>query len=150
MCEDMTGKSWLKLLHFCKGKYIETISYQQLLDPCDIRTSKVMWIGICVTWATSKNVTHISLLQWCYPSNSLYIPPRGVVLHIGVSLHPTPNTNSSCEKQPPPREGRFFMDEVWEFKWANPRYPFKTLILLVNNYTQLYMHTKCAVAMTTP
>ena len=54
----------------------------------------------------AKNVAHISLLQWCCLGNRFYnsyIPPWGVVLHIGVGyVHPTPmckTTTPVTEKQ---------------------------------------------------
>ena len=37
-------------------------------------------------------------------------PPRGVVLHIGVSLHPTPIAHAKNDH--PPGRAVFFMDEV--------------------------------------
>ena len=49
--------------------------------------------GKHITQATFKNVAHISLVQWCCLGNRLYnsyIPPWGVVFHIGVRLRPIP------------------------------------------------------------
>ena len=58
--------------------------------PCPAST------GVLAPRRNIKNVAHISLVvQWCCLGNRLYIPPWGVVLHIGVRLCLTPMCNTT-------------------------------------------------------
>ena len=75
------------------------------------------WYIPPVTYATSKNVDHMSLVQWCCLGNRLYnslIPPWGVVLHTDIGRRISNGGGEEWPIRPGCVSFKPICDRIWE------------------------------------